>query len=364
MNRLLAVILLAALTASLICAPARAQETTVKTGEIAGAPFEIRIPPDWNNCLVMYAHAYLPRGVTWSPLHDALAAVFLDRGFALAESGYTRQGWAVEEGIRDTEALRRHFIDEYDEPDTTFIAGHSLGSIVTIASIEAHPDAYNGALPLCALLAPSLVYFKDRVLDQLVTFEYLFAESIPPEHRPVMEAPDLPIDVVMCALQSDPATAAEFAGHWGMRETDLPRLLAFGHLLYRELTERAGGNPVDNTNTIYTGPGTAGEMNDAVCRCAADPAAVAYIGKYYTPTGALEDPVIAVHTTYDPGVPPYLTSFYATTTALAGNGHWFVQMWVEADGHCNIAPPLMGKAFDHLRQWAATGARPEPGAIR
>lgn len=92
-------------------------------------------------------------------------------------------------------------------------------------------------------------------------------------------------------------------------------------------------------------------MNDAAYRCTADPVALAYIRKYYTPTGALEDPVIAVHTTYDPGVPPYLTNLYSTTTALEGSENWFVQKWVEADGHCNIAPALMGKAFDQLRRY-------------
>ncbi|MBU0756038.1 MAG: alpha/beta hydrolase, partial [Planctomycetes bacterium] len=70
------------------------------------------------------------------------------------------------------------------------------------------------------------------------------------------------------------------------------------------------------------------------------------------------------HTTYDPGVPPYLSDCYALTASLQGCEKWFVQMRVEADGHCNIAPDLVGKAFDQLRAWAKNGERAKPGLLR
>ena len=37
------------------------------------------------------------------------------RGFAFAESGYSANGWAVKEGIEDTEALRRYFVTKLTE---------------------------------------------------------------------------------------------------------------------------------------------------------------------------------------------------------------------------------------------------------
>jgi pimeloyl-ACP methyl ester carboxylesterase len=331
-------------TAALTCAQAPvpssalapSQAPTVKTGEIDGAPFRIQIPPDWNHCLVMYAHAYLPRGATWIPLPGHLGAVFLSRGFALAESGYSRQGWAFEEGFRETEALRRYFSEQYGEPDTTFIAGHSLGGFITLALIERHPDSHEGALPLCGLLSPALVFFKDRVFDMLVTFKFLFEESLPQEYKPVVEAPSLPAQIIMNALGSDPVAAEIFARHWDVREDNLPYLLSFDHSIYRELVERAGGNPIDNRSTIYAGFGWTPELNGRVRRYAAAPEALAYLRRHYTPTGVIEDPVIAVHTTYDPGIPPHLANYYHTLVSLTGCDEWFIQHRVEADGHCNI----------------------------
>ena len=140
--------------------------------------------------------------------------------------------------------------------------------------------------------------------------------------------------------------------------------MSFYHAFYRELSARAGGNPIDNRNTVYSGFGPVTELNDAVPRYAANPQALAYVLRNYSPTGEIVDPVLAVHTTYDPGVPPGLSGFYSTATTLKESQELFVQKYVEADGHCNIAPILVGKAFDQLRGWAARGVRPQPGRLR
>jgi pimeloyl-ACP methyl ester carboxylesterase len=295
--------------------PAVGDEAKVRTGDIEGVPYRIQIPSRWNRGLVMYAHGYKSRGDNWTPLPAVLGAVFLERGFAVAESGYSRQGWAVEEALKETEALRQFFAKTYGKPDSTFIAGHSMGGLITLAAIESHPDAYDGALPLCGPLVPALAFFKDRVFDMLVTFEALFGDSLPREYRPVVEAPELPPQVVERALASRPAAAAP-------------------------------------------------HVNDSVPRYAAVPETLSYLRRYYTPTGVIKDPVLAVHTTYDAGVPPSFPSSYAVTTALKGNEKLFVQQHVCADGHCRIDPVSTGRAFDELRKWAATGVPPEPGPVR
>ncbi len=340
-----------------------ADEATVKLGEIDGVPYRIQIPHDWNQNLVMYTHAYVVRGGAWKPLHDVLAAEFLNRGFAVAESGYSRQGWAVEEAVVETEALRRYFIELYGEPDTTFITGHSLGGIITLATIETYPDAYEGALPVCGPLAPALLFFKDYVFDMMVTFEALFGEHLPEEYLPVAEVAALPGPVVGQALAADSLSTEAFAAHWGMRRKDLAGIISLYHMLYKELEERAGGNPVDNRNSVYCGLEPIRGLNAEVRRYRAAPGALEYVKLYYTPTGELKDPVIAIHTTYDAGVPPSIPDFYNTLTALKGTDGLFVQMYVDADGHCNIAPAYMGRAFDMLRGWAAGGERPEPGML-
>jgi pimeloyl-ACP methyl ester carboxylesterase len=293
-----------------------------------------------------------------------LSSVYLERGFAIAESGYSRQGWAVAEGLEQTEALRGHFVEEHGEPDSTFVTGHSMGGLIALATIETYPDSYAGALPICGPLVPALLFFEDPVFDLLVTFESLFGGSLPSEFKPVVEVPAIPKETIKHALESDPGLAARFAHRWDIRPEDLPRILSLYHLLYRELIDRAGGNPIDNRNTVYPEFGSTVALNDVVPRYEANPKALAYLLRHYTPTGEIEDPVLAVHTTYDPGVPPRLPSSYDVTVSLTGNKEWFVQKYVEADGHCKVSPHLTGRAFDQLRRWAATGVRPEPGLLR
>jgi pimeloyl-ACP methyl ester carboxylesterase len=348
----------------LLGVPAQGREVKVERGEIDGAPYRIQIPSKWNRGLVMYAHGYLSRGRTWFPLNDALCAVFLERGYALAESGYSRQGWAVEEAVRESEALRCHFVKQHGKTDAVFITGHSMGGLISLAVIEQHPESYDGALTLCGPLVPALQFFKDPVFDMLVTFEALFGSSLPEGPRPVIESPVLTARAIEDALESDPEAAGRFARHWGIRREDLSGIIAFYHALYRELVDRAGGNPIDNRNTVYTGFDLIRESGAPVPRYAAGQKALAYLRRYYTPTGALEDPVLAVHTIYDPGVPPRLVNPYDVTLSLQGREKWFVHRYVEAEGHCNIAPDLVGKAFDDLRKWAAGGVRPDAGVLR
>jgi pimeloyl-ACP methyl ester carboxylesterase len=363
MSRLGAVILLLALVCILQAEPVRGGLAVMHEGDIEGVPFRIQIPGEWNRCLVMYAHGYKPRGGTWTPLADMFSEVFLERGFAVAESGYSRQGWAVEEALAETEALRRYFSDQYGRPDSTFVTGHSMGGLIALATIEAYPEAYDGALPMCGPLAPALFFFKDHVFDMLVTFEAFFGEYIPQELRPVIDAAGLPAGAVEQALASDSVRAAGFAAHWGVKRAEVPGIVSLYHLLYTELADRAGGNPIDNCNSVYSGLEPIRGLNALVPRYEAAPEALAYLRRFYTPTGEIEDPVLAVHTTYDAGVPPSVPDLYNMIVDLEGTGEWFVQMYVEADGHCNIAPAFVGRAFDRLRAWAARGIRPEPGIL-
>ena len=342
---------------------AAGQESKIHSGDIDGAPFRIDMPGEWNGTLVMYAHGYLPGGVPWRPLSGAFVKVFLDRGFALAQSGYAKQGWAVEEGFRDTEALRVHFVKTFGMPKRCFITGHSMGAFITLATIESYPGAYDGAMPMGGPLQPALRFFGDQVLDLLVTFNGLFGEHLPEGWECVITGNYLRPDQVERALAADEARAADFSKRWDIRRKDLARNIAFFQLIYKELMDRAGGNPVDNRNTVYSGFGPIEDLNAKIPRFAADPKAVEYLVKFYTPTGRLEDPVLALHTIYDPGVPPRLANAYHVTATLAGCGKLFTHKYVKAEGHCNIAPELMGKGLDELVQWAVERKPPKHGVI-
>ena len=119
----------ALLACATICAAAPNGEPKVEMGEINGAKFRIDIPANWNGGLVMYCHGYSPIAVSYKEgALPPVLAVFTDQGYALAQSGYAAGGWAIQEAVADTEALRRHFATKYGQPKETFITGHSMNA--------------------------------------------------------------------------------------------------------------------------------------------------------------------------------------------------------------------------------------------
>jgi pimeloyl-ACP methyl ester carboxylesterase len=341
----------------------------VETGQINAAAFRIEIPANWNKGLVMYCHGYQVVGTPPAAMEAMLRPfrqVFLDRGFAFAQSDYRRQGWAVKEAVEDTEALRRYFVSKYGRPRETYVVGHSMGAVITIATIERYPELYDGAMPLCGPLNPALEGLKERVFDMLVTFEYFFPGTV---GSPVEVPADFKFNLsgeekVKAALRAAPEKAAIFARRYQFATVDeIPGVLSFFKAILKELQQRAGGNPFDNRNTIYSGFDDDAAVNRGVKRYAADARAQEYLLKHYTPTGRIADPVLSVHTTYDQLVPAQYVCAYDTITKIAGRQDLFVVKFVDAKGHCNINPAQTAAAFDALLQWARERKRPVAGEL-
>src|SRR5712691_12974317 len=122
-------------------------------GVLAGTPYLINVPLDWNGGLVIFAHGYQGEGsgagtVRGSPLDQHLT----QRGYAWAASGYRAWGYRPDWFLLDLLALRAHFINRFGQPRWTIIHGQSMGGHVSIASLELHPDAYQGALIECGVI--------------------------------------------------------------------------------------------------------------------------------------------------------------------------------------------------------------------
>jgi alpha-beta hydrolase superfamily lysophospholipase len=355
--------------APVVAPAATAAQAAAKTeeGEINGARFRIDLPANWNRGgLVMYCHGYQ---VPNSPPLDlesvavrALRDVFLSRGYAFAMSHYASQGWAVKEAIEDTEALRRYFVARYGRPRETFVTGHSMGGLLTIATLERYPESYAGAMPLCGPLSPALDFFNSRVFDMVVTFDYFFPGTLGPLDN---IRPDDYQKKIAEAVKAQPEKAAMFARRFELAGPDeLPNVVGFFLVIVAELRYRLGANPFDNHNTVYSGFGDDAAVNRGVKRFTADPRAQAYLREYYTPTGRIAVPVLTVHTTYDPLVPARDVNYYNVTAGLAGAQNLFVEKFVEAKGHCAISAPRIASAFDALLAWVHEGKRPPAGEIQ
>ena len=98
-------------------------------------------------------------------------------------------------------------------------------------------------------------------------------------------------------------------------------------------------------------------------RYAADPGALDYLDRYYTPTGRITRPILAIHTTYDPIVSPAIPNTYALLAREAGKGDLFVQQYVKHNGHCNISAAETEHSFTALRKWKEDGEPPAPGDV-
>lgn len=339
-------------------------------GTLLGAQFRIDVPDNWNHGLVVYYHGYDPHDhgsvfAEQQPLQPQLAA-FTHAGYAVIQSGYSRGGWALEQAIPETEGLRQYFIEHFGKPSETYVAGASMGGMLTVMTLEQSPENYAAGLDLCGAVsnAPALL---GRAFDLRVLFDYYFPGvlSNPARVPQSYQISDELGKKIAARVQGKPIAAAALRRFGGLNNSqDLVSDILFATWVLKDIEQRAGGNPFDNRNTIYAGLGNDNAVNDGVKRYAADPGTLKYLQRFYTPTGHLTRPVLAIHTTYDQLVPPSVPGDYALLARQAGSGNLFVVQYVEHDGHCNFTPDEIERAFTELRQWKGKGIAPVPGRLQ
>ncbi len=337
-------------------------------GRINGASFRIDIPRNWNHGLVLYFHGYQSTPQVFDPKYPPTRILqeILNRGYAVARSGYALGGWAVPQAAAETDALRRYFRKKYGAPHETFVMGHSMGGLLTLMNVENNPKDYSGGLALCGVLAPADMIMQ-RAFANRVAFDAFFPGVLPDvDAIPATFAMnDIPtITKVQKALDGNPEQAAlvrELANIHTNR--GLADVLVFNTFVIEDLRLKSGGNPFDNRNLVYNGTANDPLLNQRVRRYASDPDAYRFIASWYSPTGNLHRPLLEVHTIYDPLVPASTTAWYDELTRRLGNGNNLVQQYVDRDGHCNVTAAQTGLAFDELVDWVHNGKRPIPGLL-
>jgi pimeloyl-ACP methyl ester carboxylesterase len=336
-------------------------------GKLQSAEFRIDVPDNWNHELVLYCHGYDTHkaGVGYDPTKPLPPelAVFVTKGFALAQSGYSAGGWALEQAIPEIDALRKYFGEKYGRPKQTFLTGHSMGGLLTVAILETSPEPYEGGLDLCGAVGNATTLLS-HVFDVRVLFDYYFPGAVPsPVNIPgSYEVTQKLTKEIYNRLLAKPGSAAVMRKLAGMRSNkDLASGIVFATYVLKDIEHRAGGNPFDNRDTVYTGSADDNALNDGVKRYVADSGALPYLSRYQHLTGHLKRPVLAIHTTYDPLVPSSIPNDYSLLTREAGAGDMFVQQYVKHDGHCNITSQETARAFDELRRWVQTKQPPQAG---
>jgi pimeloyl-ACP methyl ester carboxylesterase len=317
-------------------------------GTLEGALYRIDIPDHWNGDLVMLLHGYQPVGapVTAPMKPDNATPLFLNQGYAVAQSHYSSQGWAVAEAIVDNERLRDYFVRSYGRPAHTYMFGYSMGGLETVASLERYPHVYSGALVICGMTVSTPDMAADGLVTPLVAFDALIP-GVLPDLAASDSPPFIAPDVIAKALQAHPKEAAILSRRLEEKSGTLPTLSLY-YMALRELEKRAGGMPVDNRNTVYQGFGDDAAFNRKVHRYAGSPAAMAYVRRYVTLTGRIDTPLVMQWNAFDQTVPERFHPIYPDLVRAAGDGKWLTVLPPEGEGHCGFTDEQRVDAFKTL----------------
>ncbi|MBW8369030.1 MAG: lysophospholipase [Arenimonas sp.] len=338
---------------------------SVDVGEIAGAPYRIDIPANWQGDLLLYARGYVPPGTPRESATDRNATDewALAQGYAIARSDYAALGWSVAEAVEDSERLRAHFVGRHGAPRRTFLMGHSMGSHIALAVLERYPQHYAGALALCGANGPAAELFGDHLMPAVVAFDYFFpgAMGLAPGGLADPASPAWPdMEAMERALQGNEAIARRLAERFDIPRDGLAGGVMIRYAVLHELIQRAGGFPVDNRDVRYTGLGDDAAFNAGVRRYAGDPAAMAYAARHAALTGAAPRPVVMMDNHADPTIPTEVTRRYAALATAAGQGANVVVLPAQGQGHCEFTAEHQQQAMATLAGWVDSGSRPAP----
>lgn len=353
-----------------------------------GAQYALFVPEGWNGRLVLYAHGFIdpeapialpdvaPADV--APWVVELRDTLLAEGYAVAYSSYAENGWAVKDGAARTHELRELFIARAGVPTHVYIAGRSLGALITVMLAEKFPAAYQGALAMCGPVGGGKLEI-DYVGNVRVLFDYFYPGVIPGDavNVPPMEfTADSPVvQAIIAAILADPVSAVELAS---VEQVKLPyttpgqlinsivRVLGYHVRGTNDLLARTGGEvPFGNIGTWYKGLGLLRDaaMNAGVQRVSAEAGGIRYLNDYYRPTGNLATPLLTLHTTMDPDVPFTHEAALAKIVAAARKSQWLAQQSVVRYGHCNVRPAEVARTLARLVNWAENRMKPASGDV-
>ena len=379
LKRRTASIVLGLATAAGLAHPALADEV-IDGSTGPGSVYRLVRPSNWNGILLLYAHGYVSKGtpVAIPPDAELVISLVAPKGFAVAVSSFSENGWVIKDGTQRTHQLLGLFTSKFGRPARVYAGGASMGGLIAIRLIETWPKDFAGVLPACAV-AGGLTRQVDYVLNVRVLFDLFYPGVLPGTAVDVPAGIDPVQDVVnpaIAAMTNDPTGAAAIAG---VAQTPVPFANA-GELFQSIATALAGaaGYPeilglthgqayFDNTAAQYTGALPAPTLefiNANVQRFSGTPAGRNSLDHNYTPTGDLRIPALTLSTFRDPVVPGFHRTLYGQEVAAMGDADRLVQRSVQGYaagyGHCTFTPQELEQAFSDLILWGEHGVKPQP----
>ena len=341
----------------------------------SGAMWVIDKPAHWNGSLIAYMHGYIyPQLPLQLPDIDALRDSLLARGYALAASSYSSNGFAVAEGARETHELNYIFASRLCRPRHTYLLGQSLGGLIGMLLSQKYPEVYDGSLLVCGLVGSS-----NEEMQYLGEIRVLFDTVYPGVLGGDLEHP--PVITDMNAQVAGPVVQAVTANPQGLGiiqmlarrplpgatsqevVTSLVNALAFAMVGAGDLLARTHGQSFfDNAQYQYTSPALPqpllDDINARVARYTRGSEATAFFTRYGEPKGPFRIPVMALYTSRDPIVP----EFHEAMLAKVAAGPMLLQDRIDAYGHCTFTAGELAMNFEQMVEWSQH--RHHPVALR
>ena len=351
--------------------------TTRYWGVHGGAGYRIEIPDTWNGELVLYAHGFRGTGLELTVSNPRIRQFLVNNGYAWAASSYSKNGYDVREGVKDTHQLGVLFSGIAGNPSKTWITGHSMGGHITGVLIEQHPQSYVGALPMCGVMGDNELfdYFLDfnLVAQALAGVQAVF--PFPTDYQtavvPGVKAALGPAYPFVLNAQGQALAGVTQNISGGPRPSFATSFAAWGNFLFTVGVTGgdigvAPGNLQDNSDTVYqidSDPALSPAeiaLNAAVLRVSQDPQGRQPDGLSSIPaiSGRLPIPVLSLHTIGDLFVPFSMEQIYARRAAAEGASDLLVTRAYRDHNHCGFAVVEEERAFAALTNWVNNGVKP------
>ena len=370
------------------------------------AGYQIEVPANWNGDLIMWAHGYRGEGArlffnreefpAGSGLYQPaefppdVRAWMLANGYAWAQSTYSKNGYNVAQGVKDTHALSKFFNGLVGNPEDVFIIGYSMGGHITAVSAEQYANSYAAAMPMCGVVGDYELfdYFLDfNVAAQQIalgTSSFPVADDYLTTTVPQVKAALGPIFPFV--LNADGAAFAQ-----------LVELRSGGDRPYFDDAFRFWNSTATNPNGNFlfdlgTGngalpgrPGVAADnvgveyqtdldpalsaaeiaLNEGIAHVQADRSARSSNGLSNVPkvSGDIRIPTLTLHNTGDLFVPFHNEIVYGNEAAESGTSDLLVQRAILGAIHCDIDGSEIVAGLSALIDWTDGGPKPEGDAV-
>lgn len=333
----------------------------------SGAIYRICMPNNWNGDLIIYAHGYVsptePIGIPEEQITlngNSIIDVTNLLGYAFATTSYSTNGLAVQEGIADIVDLADIFESKFGQPTHTYLVGVSEGGLIAALSAEHYPDNFDGILAMCGPYGD----FGEQINylgDFRVLFDYFFPGLMPGEATNIPQTLqdnwDAHFQNIVKPVITNPASAYTVTQLLTTAQTPLTiapsitntatieKLLWYNVFATNDGAIKLGGQPFSNTHRLYTGSADDVALNAGVARFSSDALAVQNIHNHYVTSGAINKPVVTLHTIDDPLVPYWQATLYKAKIVPQ---YLYAHIAVNRYGHCAFTAEEVLTAFGRL----------------